>query len=26
LAPSGFFPVGRCRVHAWESTTIALRL
>jgi hypothetical protein len=26
VEPSGFFPVGRCRVHAWESTTIALRL
>jgi hypothetical protein len=26
LEPSGCFPVGRCRVHAWESTTIALRL
>jgi hypothetical protein len=26
LEPSGFFPDGRCRVHAWESTTIVLRL
>jgi hypothetical protein len=26
LAPSSFFPLGRCRVHAWESTTKALRL
>jgi hypothetical protein len=23
LEPSGFFPVGRCRVHAWQSITKA---
>jgi hypothetical protein len=26
LEPSGFFPVGRYRVHAWQSITKALRL
>jgi hypothetical protein len=26
LEPSGFCPVERCRVQAWESTTIALRV
>jgi hypothetical protein len=26
LESSGFFPVGRCRVHAWEYTTKSLGL
>jgi hypothetical protein len=26
LEPSGFFPVGRCRVHAWQTITKACGL
>jgi hypothetical protein len=26
LEPSGFFPVGRCAVHAWQCTTTAEKL
>jgi hypothetical protein len=26
LEPSGFLPIGRCQVHAWESTTKKSRL